>query len=278
MKKLLVSTLPFALIAFCAIAQAQTNLSDTMFTGTLDSSVSMPDSSKDNYVGAYLAAVPKYQGSDHMKAELVLDAQQEWSNGVFLSVDSWKPYDTYQLGMHLSSVQNVDYGVMLGAGQNRAAFITDSQGNANKDWMPFIGGFFKYKLAEDIQLSSELLYTMGQFKGGAYADLNAIKSFSVADHQTLTLSVGTILGNRDFATSQFGISPQQSIDYGYPTYTPTAGVEDVHAGVNWHWNFNSAWSLNSSIYASHLTSNVSGTKQVQNENNGSLFVGLAYRF
>jgi outer membrane scaffolding protein for murein synthesis (MipA/OmpV family) len=55
-------------------------------------------------------------------------------------------------------------------------------------------------------------------------------------------------------------------------------VEDVHGGINWRWNFNSAWSLNSSIYASHLTSNVSGTRQVQNENNGSLFVGLAYRF
>jgi outer membrane scaffolding protein for murein synthesis (MipA/OmpV family) len=274
MKKILF----LVLLTPLASAYAQTNLSDTMIEEQLQTTDSMPEHSKENYIGAYLAEIPKYQGSTEMKPELVLDVKQMWSNGVFLSFDSWKPYDTYQLGMHLSSTQNVDYGLLTGLGLNRAAFITGSDGNANKDWMPFAGGFFKYRLAEDIQLNSQVLYYFGQFRGGAYADLNLVKSFAINDHQTVALSVGTNIGNNAFTDTQYGITPQQARQYGYPAYTPSSGVEDVHMGVNWHWDLSSAWMLNSSIYATHLTSNVSGTKQVQNENNGSLFVGLAYRF
>jgi outer membrane scaffolding protein for murein synthesis (MipA/OmpV family) len=259
-------------------AQAQINVSDNLISDQLQNTDSIPEHSQDEYFGLYIAEVPKYQGSTEMKTELALDVQHEWSNAIFLSLNSWKPYDTYQIGKHFSSVQNMDYGILFGAGLSRASFITQSDGNANKDWMPFAGGFFKYKLSEDIQFNSELLYYFGQFSGGAYADLNVIKSFPINEHQTLALSAGTILGNHDFSTTQYGISEAQSVQYGYPVYSPSAGVEDVHMGVNWHWNLTSSWILNSSIYASHLTGNVSGTRQVQNENNGSLLVGLAYRF
>jgi len=259
-------------------AQAQINVSDNLISDQLQNTDSMPEHSQDKYVGLYIAELPKYQGSSDMRTELAVDVRHEWSNGILLSVNSWKPYDTYQLGKHLSSVQNMDYGVLLGMGLNRASYITESDGNANKDWMPFAGGFFKYKLSEDIQFNSELLYYFGRFRGGAYADLNVIKSFPVNDHQTIALSAGTTLGNHDFSTTQYGISEAQSIQYGYPAYSPSAGVEDVHMGVTWHWNFNSSWMLNSSIYASHLAGNVNGTRQVQDANNGSLLVGLAYRF
>jgi len=260
------------------VARAQTNLSNNLFTDQIQSANSIPEHSEDKYVGVYVAEVPKYQGSNEMKTEIVVDVQQEWSNGILIAANSWKPYDTYQIGKHLSSIENLDYGVLLGVGLSRSSFIDDSNGNGNKDWMPFAGGFLKYKLSENIQLDSEVLYYFGQFRGGIYADLNMIKNFPITDHQTLAFSAGTILGNRKFSDTQYGISPSQSIDYGYPEYSPSAGVEDVHLGVNWRWSFNSAWMLNSSIYGSHLTGNVSGTRQVQNENNASLFVGLAYRF
>jgi len=274
MKKIL---LLLAALSFDA-AHAQTNLSNNQFIDQIQSSDAIPEHSQDKYFGVYLAEVPKYQGSSEMKTELVVDVQQEWSNGILVVANSWKPYDSFQVGKHLSSIENLDYGVLVGAGLSRSSFIDDGEGNGNKDWMPFAGGFLKYKLSEDIQINSEALYYFGQFRGGAYADLNVIKNFPITDHQTLAFSAGTVLANQTFSTSQYGISASQSIAYGYPQYSPSAGVEDVHLSLNWRWSFNSAWMLNSSIYVSHLTSNVSGTRQVQNENNGSLFVGLAYRF
>ncbi|PRC93820.1 MipA/OmpV family protein [Solimicrobium silvestre] len=265
------------LLAFDA-AHAQTNLPNNLFIEQIQSNDSLPEHSQDNYVGVYLAEIPKYQGSTEMESELAINVHREWSNGALISINTWKPYDTYQIGMHLNSTGNLDYGVLLGVGRNRASFIDSDGGNKGKDWMPFVGGFLNYKIADDIQLSNELLYYFGQYKGGQYDDLNLIKSFAITDHQSLALSVGTVLGNQKFANTQFGISPDQSAEYGYPAYTPSAGVQDVHFGVNWRWSFSSAWTLNSSLYASHLTSNVSETKQVKNENNGSISVGLAYRF
>jgi outer membrane scaffolding protein for murein synthesis (MipA/OmpV family) len=267
-----------ALLIIFATAQAQTSLSDNLISDQLQNADSMPEHSQDKYLGVFISEVPKYQGSDKMKTEAVLEMQQEWSNGVLVKITSNKPYDTYKIGKDFSSVQNMDYGVLLGAGLSRQSFITESTGNSNADWMPFVGGFFKFKLAEDIQLNSELLYYFGQYKGGAYADLNLTKSFAITEHQGVSFSVGTVLGNHDFTRTQYGISAAQSIEYGYPTYSPSAGVQDVHVGANWTLNLSSAWILNASIYASHLTSNVSGTKQVENENNGALYVGLAYRF
>jgi outer membrane scaffolding protein for murein synthesis (MipA/OmpV family) len=273
MKKLLLFLMLIPVVAF-----AQSNLTENLIADQVQTANELPEHSGDKYVGVYLAEVPKYQGSDEMKTRVVVDIDQVLSNGVLLTASSWKNYDTYQIGKHLSSVQNVDFGVVTGAGLSRSALINGSDGSKNSDWMPFVGTFFKYQLAEDVQFNSELLFYGGRYSGGMYANLNAVKSFAVADHQTLSFSVGTVLGNQEFADSQFGISASQSAAYGYPSYRALAGVEDAHAGVNWHWNFNSSWMLNSSVSVTHLTSNVSGTRQVQTENNGALFVGLAYRF
>lgn len=265
------------LFVICGPCFAQVQLTDAIASGPQQLANIMPDGSNDRYIGVEFATMPKYEGSSKSIWLLTLDAQAESSNGTFCTSMPFRAYTSLQCGDHLGQTPGIDYGPLLALGQSRSAFISPPNG-IRGDWMPSAGGFFKYNLTDEIQLTTDLLVDFGQFHGGVLADLDVRKYTHVAPHQSVAVWGGITWGNRDFAQAQFGVTPSQSATDALAVYSPSAGVEDVHVGVNWRWDLSSAWMLTSGAYVTHLTGNVSGSPQVDKPNNASISIGLVRRF
>jgi outer membrane protein len=252
--------LPLLLILSCASANC---------LAQVPAANSMPDGSKDMYVGAVLDVMPTYEGSGQLDERLRPGFQVEWSNGVFVSAS--------QLGMHLSQTPGIEYGPLMTLSLSRPEYLSPNTAVLG-DWMTSIGGFFKYDLGENLQLSTDLMYNVGQFRGGAFGNLDLRKYTDIAAHHSLSLWAGLTWVNRDYAEAQFGVTGQQSAVSGFPIYSPGAGVSDVHAGINWHWSLSSSWMLNSGLYASRLTGSVANSPTISGPFNVTVFSGFAYRF
>jgi outer membrane protein len=235
----------------------------------------MPDGSKDMYVGAGLDVGPQYEGAQESVRRMKLEFQFEWSNGIFLSASQ---LGTYQLGMHLSQTPRIEYGPLLTLGLSRPVEVLANNAIVLGDWMPAAGGFFKYDLANDLQLTTDLVFTTGRFHGGATGDLDVRKLFRLSPHHSFAVWGGVTWGNRQFAQSQYKVTFDQYPNNPGMVNALNAGVEDAHLGLNLHCDLSSQWMLNSGAYATHLTSNVADSALVQKPNGVSLYTGLAYRF
>jgi outer membrane scaffolding protein for murein synthesis (MipA/OmpV family) len=239
----------------------------------------MPDGSQDQYIGIGVDVTPVYEGSSHSETHLFIKSQIEWSNGVYLTNSLDTPERGYlQVGKHLSQTPEFDYGPLITLSQSRPTFRLDhpvTQGTSTN--MVSIGGFFKYNLLDDLQLTSNLQLYVGKFSGGARADFDVRKYMHIAPHHSIMLWSGLTWGNRDFAQSQYGVTSDQALTSGFSSYSPTAGVEDVHLGLNWRWELSGSWMLNSGLYATHLTGSVAGSPQIEKPNNASVSIGLVYR-
>jgi outer membrane scaffolding protein for murein synthesis (MipA/OmpV family) len=262
---------------FCGTCLAAPPSASTIPDGSsnLYSTNIMPDCSKDMYVGAGIDVGPNYEGAPEKTRRVKLTFQFEWSNGVFLSTSQ---LGTYQLGMHLSQTPGIEYGPLITLGLSRPVeVLSDNQINLG-DWMLGVGGFFKYDLANDLQLTTDLVFTTGRFRGGATGDLDVRKLFRLSPHHSLALWGGVTWGNRQFAQSQYNVTFDQYPDAPSNINSLDAGVEDAHLGLNLHWDLSSQWMLNSGAYATHLTGNVADSALVQKHNGVSIYSGLAYRF
>jgi outer membrane protein len=243
----------------------------------------MPDGSKDRYIGIAVAILPSYEGSNQTNARFAVEGQMDWSNGIFVTNLPRMYEQTYaqtffQLGRHLSETPGIDYGPVVTLSRSRPTFLSHRTVDVGDSVdMGAVGGFFKYNLTDELQLTTDLSIYTGRFRGGALADLDVRKYTRVAPHQSIALWSGLTWGNRDFSQSQYGVTPDQSLNSGFPVYSPTAGVEDVHLGLNWRWEISSSWMMNSGVYATHLTGSVAGSPQIAQPNNVSVSIGLVYR-
>jgi outer membrane protein len=258
-----------ALLGSFGTAQAQTLAANMM-----------PDGSRDIFVGLAVAAGPRYEGADRRRTMLMPIVQMQWSNGIFVS-------DLYTVGMHLSSSPGVEYGPLLQyQPERRASDIEKNAGAEDIHATVNAGGFFNYELARNLRLKSSLLHASGNgllFK----LDLQQIYQ-RAAPHHTLSLSTGIIWANRQYTQKYFGIYPSLGTggsdptmigpNPGGPSYTPAAGIKDVHLTANWNWEWNANWLLTSGASFVHLTGDAAASPLVGKRNYLAVHTGLAYRF
>jgi outer membrane scaffolding protein for murein synthesis (MipA/OmpV family) len=180
--------------------------------------------------------------------------------------------------MHLSQTPGIEYGPLMTLGLSRPTQVLSNNTIPLGDWMPAAGGFFKYDLANDLQLTTDLVFTTGRFSGGATGDLNVRKLFQLTPHESLAVWGGVTWGNRQFAQSQYSVTFDQYPNSPSNNNSLDAGIEDTHLGLNLHSDLSSQWMLNSGLYATHLTGKVADSALVQKRDGVSVYAGLAYRF
>ncbi|HSY29567.1 MAG TPA: MipA/OmpV family protein, partial [Burkholderiaceae bacterium] len=130
----------------------------------------------------------------------------------------------------------------------------------------------------NVQLTSDLLYGTGHDRGGIFFDFGARTSVRVAAHHTLSFLAGMTWANAEYTQIDYGITPQQASTSTIPAYSASAGVLDMHAGVNWNWELSPSWLLNSKVSATHLMGSAVGSPFVERTDNLTISTGLAYRF
>lgn len=232
----------------------------------------LPDGSTDMYFGFGRTDGPAYEGSNAQWSHNGLTfLQAQWSNGIFIS--------DAEIGMHLSDDPIIEYGPLIAVGAARPrANAPQTEGVGGNYLSPSVGGFFHYNFSDDVQLATDLLYGTSRYHGSIIADLNLRKSIHLGAHHSLYASVGVTWTNARFSEIQYGITPSQAAISDYPIYTPSAGLQDVHAGLNWNWGFSSTWMLVSKLYETHLIGSDLNSPLVEKQNNTTLSTALVYRF
>jgi outer membrane protein len=252
--------LPLVLLIVSSICQAQTPAAHIL-----------PDGSTDMYLGMSVGIGPAYEGSKTGWASWALDFQGQWSNGIFVSGS--------KIGMHLSEDPGIEYGPLVAWGGKRPQSIspkTDGLGDIYS--APSVGVFYNYMLPNNVQLTTDLLYGTGRDRGGIVFDFGARKFFRVATHHGLSFWAGMTWANAEYTQVYYGITPQQALTSTLPTYTASANVLDMHAGVNWNWELSTSWLLNTRVYATHLMGSAVNSPLVERTDNFTVSTGLVYRF
>ncbi len=243
--------LALVLLVVSGICQAQTPAAHIL-----------PDGSTDMYLGANFIDGPAYEGSSDRWDHWAFNFQALWSNGVFVSFS--------KIGIHLSDDPRIEYGPLLVPPQSNSPRTEGSD--------PFIGGFCNYTLPYDVQLTTDLVYGTGRDRNDILFDFGARKLVRVAVHHNVSFAAGMTWANGEYTQLQYGITPQQALTSTLPAYAASAGIKDVHAGVNWNWELSTSWLLNSQVYATHLMGSAAGSPLAERTDNVTISTGLAYRF
>jgi outer membrane scaffolding protein for murein synthesis (MipA/OmpV family) len=231
----------------------------------------LPDGSSDMYVGFSRVDSPVYEGSNTQWTLDWLTFQALWSNGIFVSNN--------EIGMHLSDEPGIEYGPLIavgGAKPRTDAPQTESLGSVYQS--PSIGGFFNYNLTNNLLLTTSLLYGTGRYHGSLIANIDAKTGWHINAHNALYGFAGVTWANAKYTEIQYGITPEQASISDYPVYTPSAGLQDVHAGLNWNWDLSSKWMLVSRFSETHLMGSAVDSPLVEKQNNVTVSTGLVYRF
>jgi outer membrane scaffolding protein for murein synthesis (MipA/OmpV family) len=231
----------------------------------------LPDGSSDMYIGFGRVDAPAYEGSNVQWSHNVLNFQALWSNGIFVS--------NAEIGMHLSDQPGIEYGPLIAVGAARPhTDAPQAEGVGGTYQAPSIGGFFNYNLTDDVQLTTNLLYGTSRYHGSVIADIDARAGWRIGTHHSLSAYAGMTWTNARYTGIQYGITPEQAAISDYPVYSPSAGLQDLHAGLNWNWSFSSKWILITRISETHLTGSAAGSPLVEKQNNTTISTGLVYRF
>jgi outer membrane scaffolding protein for murein synthesis (MipA/OmpV family) len=276
-----------ALAATCSAAGAQTPATNPM-----------PDGSRDMYVGLGAVSAPRYEGADSRKVSALPVLQVQWSNGFFISGMS--------AGMHLSASPSVEFGPLValqlrrtetgsgrgvdGVGVAAPGFLAGATQEQARGGAPlagmdvigtrFLGGaFFNYYVAPQWRLTSSALYGAGNERNGGLLDLGAQRLASpLGQRQTLSLSAGVTLANRDYNQAFFGISRDEALRSARTPYAAGGGLKDVHVGTRWNWTFTPSWMLTTNLQATRLLGSAKNSPLVERPTNLTVSTAIAYRF
>jgi len=246
---------PILLAAACTPVLAQ---SDTTF---------MPEGSRDVYVGATAAVVPRSEGSNEKRLIILPTATVQWSNGVFLEPGA--------LGMQLSSDGNLRYGPLLSYGiKNQRS--DDPVKKTRLDLQA--GGFLGYQLLYNLNLHSRVLYGGSDDNRGVQADLGATWSQQISGHQSVSLSLGANFADHAYMQSYFGITPQQARYDRTAPYNARGGLKSVYLSGGWNVELSNKYSLNSGVVVTRLGETPAASPLTDTRHSTVLYTTLNYHF
>jgi outer membrane scaffolding protein for murein synthesis (MipA/OmpV family) len=176
--------------------------------------------------------------------------------------------------MRLSRNPRWNFGPLLiyGVKPKRA----DSQGSHDQ-WGVQAGGYLSYRLAHNLQLSSQLLYGGGNDDRGVRFTARAGYGITLTSHQSLGISAGFTAANASYMDSYFGVPSVQG-GHHRPGYQPGGGLKNVFASVHWSVELSTKYSVTTGLSASRLAKAASDSPLVVSPNNGSVFTQLTYHW
>lgn len=240
------------------------------FAQTLENAM-MPDGSRDTYAGLALVSKPGSDGNASTRDTLLFPLLQvQWSDGVFVS-----GLDT--LGMHLSDTPGIEYGPVLHWQEGRSPGASQKlAGSAELNASPNVGGFFNYYLGRQFRLTSELLSTTDS--PGLLVDVGLQKTLPpFAAHHTVSLSVGATAADNAYVARHYGVAAS-AIAGSARSYTPSGGLLNLHAGLNWNWALSRSWLVSTGMSATFYAPIAADSPVTGSRTAVTIASGLAYRF
>jgi MipA family protein len=195
-------------------------------------------------VGAGLAYVPEYSGSDKNRLTPALYAEYNWGNGFFASTMRGIGY--------AYSIDSIELSAALGYAGGRS----DRDRNGVRPGSDDLKGMGDIKNSAIANLGAST--RLGEFNVGINAQLALTNrdngnTYSLhASHplyksasDQVGLSMGAVYGDSKHAQTWYGVTAAQKARSGFAAYKAEAGFEKVSLAASWNHVIDKRWSVRS---------------------------------
>lgn len=227
-----------------------------------------------NFVGAAVAVVPTYEGSDEYRV-LPVPLVNYHRGAFFITPRAGLP----ALGLRAQLTSDIDAGVFLGMGLGRKAGRTErTHGLDNIDTHAAVGAYVEWRPGP---YSLGAAYRQAAHKGyGAAIELRASYALWQSGADSVRVGVGTEWMNRRAMQTWFGVSAEQaaSSTYGLSRYDTSSGFKSASLFATWSHRINNDWSVVSSVGLNRVLGDAADSPLTARKLNGFGSVGVAYAF
>lgn len=233
-------------------------------------------------LGLAVGGGPRYMGSDEYKV----------GGGPYISA-RYAPF-FLEVGRGIGVEHATDFGLMLSASVDYDPGRWDRDKDGQGGPVP----------------GSDRLAGMGRIKGGAVARLMASQQINswlsvdanaelrvsgqknrgnqyqlglnfvpyASDSDVFKLGVGARLGDADFNQTFFGVTPEQSSNSRFASFTAESGLYAYSISADWQHRFDEHWSSLAKVEAMQFASKIKKSPIIESNNQVMGMIGVAYEF
>jgi MipA family protein len=114
--------------------------------------------------------------------------------------------------------------------------------------------------------------------GGYTVEAGVSRTFVLDARQRAILGAGVVGAGDRYLQTWYGVTALQSARSGYPVYSPSEGLRDVHGSATWRIEVDPQWAGFASIGATRLLGAAAHSPLTRQRNGVSVSAGIARRF
>lgn len=221
-------------------------------------------------VGAAVARVPTYEGSDRFDTRalpLIAYRSGRFFAGTLSGV-----------GYNLSNLPNLEFGPVLtyrfGRDESDDARL---RGLGDIDAGADAGAYVRWN-AQPLSLSATLEQGVGGNVTGTTVRLNAAYALTIARSNSLRFDASIDWADAEVMQGFFGISAPQAARSGLPIYTASSGIRRYGVSAVWAHSITPQWVSTVRLGVYRLGSEAASSPLTFRRNMGLVSAGLSYRF
>ena len=222
-------------------------------------------------LGALVLAKPEYPGADDYEFRPLPLIDVDYRDRLFLNFPQG-------LGGWVYRGESLRFGLAANYRFGRDENDSDNlEGLGDVDGGMTANAFVKWELG-DWELESKVSKQVMSANTGYEVGVEAGYTFRPNRKLFLKPSAGVTWVDGEYMGSFFGVNAEQSANSGLPEYDPDAGIQSVDAGILAIYLMNKRWSVQSFVNYSRLVGDAEDSPIVEEENQFTAAVGIAYTF
>jgi MipA family protein len=226
-------------------------------------------------LGAGVALLPTYQGSDRYYVAPVPLVSLTWRDTVSLTTQGLSAY-WHDGGLKIGGGLTYDGGRTQGS---RFLFPGDSRLNGLGDVPAALGlrAFGSYELGP-VTLNASVLKLTAPGNDGVLANVGLAAPVQLGERTKLTGSVSATWADQSYMQTYFGVTPTQSANSVYAPFQAGAGIKDLSVGLGVSHRLDRHWILSADTRVLFLTGDAASSPITRSTVNAVLITGVAYHF
>ena len=235
-----------------------------------------PESGKKITVGAGIAIVPDYEGSDYYDAAPLLHFRMAWANGRYLDFSGNRVKYNFMKDSKLS------LGPMVRVRPKRDDDVEDAQVSRMEkvDTSVEIGGFIAYDLGHNFEIGANLVQDVADGHDGYLVGLHVgYKIFR--ENMMIGLKAFTTYVNNDYMEAYFSVSPWNIGNARLRFYDADEGFKDVGVTCVLSYQINERWGATGVLGYTRLIGDAGDSPLVDDRGDENQLLGglmMTYKF
>ena len=226
-----------ALVLFCFTGVSQAGaIVDYEGIESVHMESDSPESGKRITVGAGIAIVPDYEGSDYYEAAPLLHFRMAWTNGRYLD------FTGNRVKFNVMKDSNLSIGPMVRVRAKRDDDVEDTQVSRMEevDTSVELGGFVAYNLGENFEIGANLVQDVADGHDGYLVGMHV--GYKVhKENTTVALKAFTTYVNNDYMEAYFSVNIYNIGSAQLRGYDADEGFKDVGVTCVISYKFNDRW-------------------------------------